>query len=91
MKYALIGIISTSLILYATAFITGIGITLNITSIAKLREETLKTEELEGLMILALIMLVIAIGFKIGLVLFHWWLPDVYGGADPLLVSYQLE
>jgi len=42
-------------------------------------------------MILALIMLVIAIGFKIGLVLFHWWLPDVYGGADPLLVSYQLE
>jgi len=32
-------------------------------------------------------LLVTAIGFKIGIVPFHMWLPDVYGTSDPIAVS----
>ncbi|MFP3133318.1 MAG: proton-conducting transporter membrane subunit [Nitrososphaeria archaeon] len=32
-------------------------------------------------------LLVTAIGFKIGVVPFHMWLPDVYGTSDPIAVS----
>ncbi len=32
-------------------------------------------------------LLVTAIGFKIGIVPFHMWLPDVYGTSDPVAVS----
>lgn len=91
-KYALMGVVSTGLILYASAFFTGMGGELNIASIAsigsRLGREAFKIGEVGGLLMLALIMLTAAIGFKIGLVPFHWWLPDVYGGVDPLLVSY---
>ncbi len=89
-KYALMGIVSTSLIVYATAFLTGLGKPLDMTSITAVEfsEGYLKMGEIGGLVILALIMLLAAIGFKVGLVPFHWWLPDVYGGVDPLIVSY---
>ncbi len=32
-------------------------------------------------------LLITAIGFKIGIVPFHMWLPDVYGTSDPVAVS----
>ncbi len=36
---------------------------------------------------MALVFLVAALGFKLGLVPFHWWLPSVYGRADGRAVA----
>jgi NADH:ubiquinone oxidoreductase subunit 2 (subunit N) len=33
-------------------------------------------------------MFIAAFGFKLGIVPFHGWLPDVYGNVDPILVSF---
>ncbi|MGC9209287.1 MAG: NADH-quinone oxidoreductase subunit N [Nitrososphaeria archaeon] len=38
-------------------------------------------------MVIGVVLLVAAVGFKIGIVPFHMWLPDVYGTSDPVAVS----
>ncbi|MGC8555708.1 MAG: proton-conducting transporter membrane subunit [Conexivisphaera sp.] len=41
-----------------------------------------------GLALAAVIAALAAVGFKLGLFPFHWWLPNVYGRADGRVVSF---
>ncbi len=81
-KYALMGVASSSLLIFGIALVLGIVKTstfqvLNSVPIG------LKTT-----LLLGVLMLVAAFGFKLGVVPFHGWLPDVYGGAHPIIVSF---
>jgi NADH-quinone oxidoreductase subunit N len=82
-KYALMGITASAFMLFGIAVLYG---TTGKTDIPSIVNAVSANDS--PLTLLAIIMLVAAFGFKIGVVPFHGWLPDVYGGVHPLLVSY---
>jgi NADH-quinone oxidoreductase subunit N len=80
-KYALMGVTSSSLMVLGLALVTG---TIRTSSLSL--SGNLPTNS--SLLVLGILILVAAFGFKMGVVPFQGWLPDVYGGAHPLLVSF---
>lgn len=83
-KYALMGVLASVFLLFGIAILIGLtGATTDMTSIAKIATTTNLP-----LTLIAIIMLIVGIGFKIGIVPFHGWLPDVYGGVNPITVSF---
>jgi len=82
-KYAIMGVASSSLMLYGIAIMFSSFKTTNLS----LMEFNITKEGLH-LLIIGLLLLIASFGFKLGVVPFHGWLLDVYGGVHPILVSY---
>ena len=83
-KYALMGVAASAFLLFGIGILIGLtGATTDMSSIARIA-----TAANLPLTLIAIIMLVVGIGFKIGIVPFHGWLPDVYGGSNPLTISF---
>jgi NADH-quinone oxidoreductase subunit N len=78
MKYFVLGALASGLLLYGMSMIYGATGTLEITGIA---------ERLAGgganktVLVFGLVFLVSGMAFKLGVVPFHMWIPDVYHGA----------
>lgn len=78
MKYFVLGALASGLLLYGMSMIYGATGTLEITGIG---------ERLYGggvnktVMVFGLVFLVAGLAFKLGVVPFHMWIPDVYHGA----------
>ncbi|MGE5769990.1 MAG: NADH-quinone oxidoreductase subunit NuoN [Betaproteobacteria bacterium] len=78
MKYFVLGALASGMLLYGMSMIYGATGTLEITGIA---------ERLYGggvnktLLVFGLVFLVAGLAFKLGVVPFHMWIPDVYHGA----------
>ena len=78
MKYFVLGALASGMLLYGMSMIYGATGTLEITAIA---------ERLYGggvnktLLVFGLVFLVAGLAFKLGVVPFHMWIPDVYHGA----------
>jgi NADH-quinone oxidoreductase subunit N len=78
MKYFVLGALASGLLLYGMSMIYGATGTLEISAIArKLSDPTTNMEVLR----FGLVFLVAGLAFKIGVVPFHMWIPDVYHGA----------
>jgi NADH-quinone oxidoreductase subunit N len=82
-KYALMGIAASAFMLYGIAVLVGMT---GSTDIGVIAGSALSSYS--PMYFIAVIMLVAAFGFKIGVVPFHGWLVDVYGGVHPLLISF---
>ena len=87
MKYFVLGALASGLLLYGMSMIYGATGSLEITAIA---------ERLYGggvnntVLVFGLVFLVAGLAFKLGVVPFHMWIPDVYHGAPTsvtLLIS----
>ena len=81
-KYGLMGAASSSLLVFGLAVLVG----LTGTSFLPI-EFGLPGADM-SLLLLCVLLLIAAFGFKLGVFPFHGWLPDVYGGVHPILVSY---
>ncbi len=81
-KYGLMGAASSSLM------VLGIAVLVGLTGTSFLPESIKISGFQMGLILVTLIVLIASFGFKLGIFPFHAWLPDVYGGVHPLLVSY---
>ncbi len=81
-KYAIMGVASSSLLIFGLAFVLG------VTKVTQFAPLTGVPDTYKLTLILGVMALIAAFGFKLGVVPFHGWLPDVYGGAHPLVVSY---
>jgi len=79
-KYALMGVAASAFLIY------GVGLVYNLTGTTSL-ERLPAWGETTPLMAGAALLLVVAFGFKMGIVPFHGWVPDLYGGVHPLLVA----
>ncbi len=84
-KYFLMGALVSSFILYGTALVYG---ETGSTRLALVAESLGKGAGSPGLVLLGLLMLVCGFGFKLGLVPFHAWAPDVYQGAPSPFVAF---
>ncbi|OMG53800.1 NADH-quinone oxidoreductase subunit N [Azonexus hydrophilus] len=78
MKYFVLGALASGMLLYGMSMIYGATGTLEITELA---ETLYNGESNKMVLIFGLVFLVSGLAFKLGVVPFHMWIPDVYHGA----------
>ncbi len=84
LKYFLMGSFSSGILLYGLALLYGLTGGTQLTVVA----EHLGTVGRNPALILAIVLLVGGFGFKIAVVPFHMWAPDVYEGAPHSVVGF---
>ena len=79
MKYFILGALASGMLLYGISMLYGVSGTLPL-------DELLAATDAVGqervLLVFGLVFVIVGIAFKLGLVPFHMWLPDVYQGAS---------
>jgi len=83
-KYFLLGAFSLGILLYGMSILYGLSGTTNLRSMATI----FATREADPLIILAVILVVAGMGFKIAAVPCHMWAPDVYEGAPTPITAF---
>ena len=83
-KYFLLGAFSLGILLYGMSILYGLSGTTNLRSMAAI----FATREADALTVLAIILVVSGMGFKIAAVPFHMWAPDVYEGAPTPITAF---
>ena len=87
LKYFFLGAFSSAFLLY------GISLTFGLTGTTNLKEiaEAINALNIAGspIMYLGLIFIIVAFAFKIALVPFHMWAPDVYEGAPTSITAFM--
>ena len=84
MKYLLLGAFASGFFLYGIALIYGGAGTTSVPQIAA----ALTAETKSPLMLAGMFLLVVGFGFKVALVPFHQWAPDVYEGAPTSIAAF---
>jgi NADH-quinone oxidoreductase subunit N len=85
-KYFLLGAFSLGILLYGMSILYGLTGSTNLRAIAtSLAEQGGANRELA---VLAIILVVAGVGFKIAAVPFHMWAPDVYEGAPTPVTAF---
>lgn len=88
MKYLLLGAFATGFLLYGIALIYGATGSTNLIEIVRFM--TRQRIFLSGWMLpVGLGLVMIGLGFKIGMVPFHSWIPDVYEGAPTVVTAFM--
>ncbi len=83
MKYFVLGALASGLLLYGMSMIYGATGTLSITEVARQIENLNATASTSRtLLVFGLVFVVAGLAFKLGVVPFHMWIPDVYHGAS---------
>ena len=85
-KYFILGALASGMLLYGMSMLYGATGTLNISEIAQLIAAK-KTQKV--IIAFALVFIVAGLAFKLGVVPFHMWIPDVYHGA-PTAVTLMI-
>src|SRR5262249_55919056 len=80
MKYFLLSVFSSALLLFGFSYLYGIAGTTNIPAILHTLNAA-PAKELPGLAPVALILILAGLGFRITAAPFHFYAPDVYQGA----------
>jgi NADH-quinone oxidoreductase subunit N len=81
MKYFVLGALSSGLLLYGMSMIYGATGTLNIFDVAGHAGRLAANASDRTFLIFGLVFVVAGLAFKVGVVPFHMWIPDVYHGA----------
>jgi len=78
MKYFVLGALASGMLLYGMSMVYGATGSLALADIA---HRVAEGKALTPIMMFGLVFIVAGIGFKLGAVPFHMWVPDVYQGA----------
>jgi len=78
MKYFVLGALASGMLLYGMSMIYGATGSLEVTEVA---QRIFDGEAIPTILMFGLVFVVAGIGFKLGVVPFHMWVPDVYHGA----------
>jgi NADH-quinone oxidoreductase subunit N len=79
MKYFVLGALASGFLLYGISMLYGATGTLDINALA--RDVASGDYVSRGALVLGLVFIVAGLAFKLGVVPFHMWVPDVYNGA----------
>jgi NADH-quinone oxidoreductase subunit N len=89
LKYLIVGAFSSAILLYGLSLLYGLtGTTDIVTMKINLSLVFLSYGKIGPGLILAMIMVIAGIGFKLALVPFHMWAPDVYQGAPTPITAF---
>ena len=86
MKYFLLGAFASAFLLYGVAMSYGAAAT---TSIQGLAEPSPARGTGQAFALVGALLLVVGLGFKVSLVPFHMWTPDVYQGAPSPVTAFM--
>ncbi len=81
MKYFVLGALSSGLLLYGMSMIYGATGPLTITEVAEQVARQAGSTADRSFLVFGLVFVVSGLAFKLGVVPFHMWIPDVYHGA----------
>jgi NADH-quinone oxidoreductase subunit N len=86
LKYLLLGAIASSLLLYGMALLYGVTGTTLLDGIAA----SIQTdgESYRALLVLSMVLMIAGFGFKMAVVPFQMWVPDVYQGAPTPVAAF---
>ena len=85
MKYFVLGALASGLLLYGMSMIYGATGSLEITAVAR----ALEAEKVnKAVLVFGLVFVVSGLAFKLGVVPFHMWIPDVYHGAPTAVTLF---
>jgi NADH-quinone oxidoreductase subunit N len=84
LKYLLLGAFASAFFLYGIALIYGGAGTTSVPRIA----DALTADTKSPLLLAGMFLLVVGFGFKVALVPFHQWAPDVYEGAPTSIAAF---
>jgi len=86
LKYLLLGAIASALLLYGMALLYGVTGSTLLDDIA----QTIQTdgESYRSVLILAMVLMIAGFGFKMSVVPFQMWVPDVYQGAPTPVAAF---
>jgi NADH-quinone oxidoreductase subunit N len=89
MKYFLLSIFSSALLLFGFSYLYGLTGTTNLPAIVKTLTDAgqAQAEGIPGVSLIALVMIVAGLGFRITAVPFHFYAPDVYQGAPTVVAA----
>ncbi len=87
LKYFLLGAFSSGFLLYGMALIYGAANSLDIKEIGLLMLQ--RQADISMSMLAGMGLLVVGLAFKIGIVPFHFWIPDVYEGAPASVTAFM--
>lgn len=93
LKYLILGAVSSAILLYGISLVYGLtGTTFLQPALNRLIEQSLPMLLASGnvnmALVMAIVMMVAGFGFKLALVPFHMWAPDVYEGAPTPITSF---
>lgn len=86
MKYFLLGAFSSAFFLYGVALVYG---AVGTTGLTRLETSLLLKSANSDLLLIGLGLLLVGFAFKVALVPFHWWTPDVYEGAPTTITAFM--
>ncbi|MBN1659074.1 MAG: NADH-quinone oxidoreductase subunit N, partial [Anaerolineae bacterium] len=86
LKYFMLGAFATGFLVYGMALVYGQAGT---TSLAGIRAHVLALETIPSLLGVGLGLMLVGFGFKVALVPFQWWTPDVYEGAPTPVTAFM--
>ncbi len=90
LKYFLLGLFSTSILVYGMAWLYGMTGHTNLRSIGQVVAKIGGGDILSnGGLTLAMVLLIAGLGFKIAAVPFHMWTPDAYQGAPTPVTAFM--
>jgi len=85
MKYFLMGAFATGFLLYGIALVYGAAGTTDLIAVAG----AIAKKPNDPLMVLGILFMVVAFGFKVAAVPFHMWAPDAYEGAPSPVTGFM--
>jgi len=83
-KYYLIGVLSSAVMLYGMSFIFGLSGSTLLTDIANF----IRQGDVPALFVVAIFLTLVGFAFKISAVPFHFWAPDTYEGAPTPVTAF---
>jgi NADH-quinone oxidoreductase subunit N len=90
MKYFVLGALASGLLLYGMSMIYGATGTLQINEVASAAARILQADPpaKAPVLVFGLVFIVSGLAFKVGVVPFHMWIPDVYHGAPSAVTLF---
>jgi NADH-quinone oxidoreductase subunit N len=90
MKYFLLGIFASAILVYGMAWTYGLTGTTNLDGIAVALQNSITGQaQLDPSLVLALLLVIVGLGFKMAAVPFHFWTPDAYDGAATPVTAFM--
>ena len=84
-KYFILGAFSSAIFLYGIATVYGAQGHTNVLKLA----EALGENDLSTMLIVGMGLIIVGLGFKVAVVPFHMWVPDVYDGAPTAITAFM--
>ncbi len=85
MKYFVLGALASGMLLYGMSMLYGVTGNLDIEMV---REKIATISSGDVVLVFGLVFIVVGLAFKLGVVPFHMWVPDVYEGAPTAVTLY---